>query len=75
MHTWRGENGNIEHMKVESYDFVLTDVSEALYDHSFLISAYAKGEDHVYYYQNNGMCDSAHGISYNEIVGTTEDTE
>lgn len=56
----------------ENYDFILMDLDESLFDHSFVISAYSYGKDGVKYYQANGISDTVTGVSYNEAVGVTK---
>ena len=50
-----------------SYDFVLTDITSDLYNHRFIVAAYAVTEDGVKYYQSAGASDTVEGVSYNTI--------
>jgi hypothetical protein len=52
----------------EYYDFVIGEMTVEHFDHSFVISVYAKGAEGVWYYQDKGMCDTVDGITYNEIL-------
>ncbi len=59
---------NLRDFGYQDYDFALMDLTEDYYDHEFVISAYVKGEDTVYYYQESGMSDAVMGITYNNAL-------
>ena len=51
-----------------NYDFKLTDITEDLYSHKFIISAYLYNGEKVFYYQDNGKSESVSGVSYTEVL-------
>lgn len=51
------------------YDFVITDMTEEYFDISFVISAYIYNGVAVKYVQENGLCDSVMGATYNQAKG------
>ncbi len=55
------------------YDFVLTDLTEELYNHKFVIAGYTfDGEEVLYVQENNGS--SVNGKSYNEMINSVEES-
>lgn len=58
-----------------SYDFILCDLTEDLYDHSFVIAGYAVTDNGVMYFQENGRSTEVYGVSYNEINSADEEIE
>ncbi|MBE6675010.1 MAG: leucine-rich repeat domain-containing protein [Ruminococcaceae bacterium] len=54
------------------YDFILTDLTEELYDHSFVIAGYTYDGENVVYVQDT-EADGIFGKSYNEIMEELKD--
>ena len=50
------------------YEFILNDITEDLYDYSFVIAAYAVTNGGAVYYQENGISKDVTGITYNEAI-------
>ena len=73
------EQGMVAQMSLKgysylNYDFVLSDLTEDLYDHSFVISGYAVTSSGVVYYQDNGISTEVIGITYKvAVLGETEE--
>ena len=55
------------------YDFILTDLTEELYDHKFVIAGYTFDGDEVLYVQES-KGDSVDGKSYNDMIGETKES-
>ena len=50
-----------------SYEFKLQDLTEDLFDHSFVVSGYAITNGGAVYYQDGGMSKEVTGVSYKEV--------
>ena len=50
-----------------TYEFVLTDITEEIADHKFVISAYVNANGQNTYFQSKGASSTVEGKSYNEI--------
>ena len=51
-----------------TYEFILTDISSELADHSFAISAYLFNGSETLYVQGNGLSSGVGGVSLNELI-------
>ncbi len=56
-----------------TYNFNLTDLTEKLYAHKFVISPYVFDGENVYYFNEDGVSADATGISYEEIYKLVHD--
>ena len=54
------------------YDCVMTDIDNAISDHSFVIAGYIYDGESVYYIQENGFSSSVTGITLNQILAFTK---
>ena len=55
------------------YDFKITDLTEDLYSHKFVVCPYLYDGENVYYYNEDGVGETVTGISYMEIFKLVHD--
>ena len=60
------KKANITGLTYKYYDFMLSDVSDSVKDTKLVIAGYIFDGDSVQYVQENGLCDTVSGITYNE---------